>query len=262
MTFDNLVAPTGDPTGSTDSTAPTDPTDADDAPDVEEEETSLVIEFTVAAEDFVLAETLDAVPEKTLEFEQFVPTSEELLPYLWATDSGMREFEVAATNDPTVESLRRVGHFGDGALYHVTWSDSADHLLTWLRGNDAVVLQTETTNDGWLVKLRVGSRTALGDLQSFCRDRDISFEVIRLYELTQPKMGQFNVSEKQRDCLLVALEMGFFDIPRGATLGDVADRLDISTRSASERLRRGQTNLLNNTLTIGEPTGVGVGEDI
>ena len=237
----------------------TDLTDSTDSPDITDEGTKLVIEFTVPAEAFVLADTLEKVPDEVLEFEQFVPTSEDLLPYLWATDSGMSEFENAAVSDPTVESLRRVAKFDEGALYRIEWTDEADHLLTWLRANDAVVLQAETQREHWLVKLRVDSRDALGDLQTFCGERDIPFEVVRLYELTEPKMGQYNVSKKQRDILVLALEMGYFEIPREATLEAVAARLDISTKAASERLRRGQTNLLNNTLTIGEPTGGGGG---
>ncbi|MFC5972381.1 bacterio-opsin activator domain-containing protein [Halomarina salina] len=255
MTFTHLVAPARDPTHRTGSAG------GDDGPSLTDEETKLVCEFTVDAEDFVLAETVERVPEKTLEFEQFVPTGEHLLPYLWATDHDMSEFEAAAADDPSVASLRRVGMFDDGALYRVQWSDEADQLLTWIRERDVVVLQAETSGRDWLLKIRVDCRDDLSDLQTFCRDRDIAFTVERLYELTQPKMGQFNVSEKQRECLLAAKEMGFFEIPRASTLEDVADRLGISTRAASERLRRGQTNLLNNTLTIGEPTGIGVGEN-
>ena len=248
-------------TTSTDAAPSTESAEQDGGLDIADEETNLVIEFAVPADAFVLADTLAAVEDNVLEFEQLVPTTEDLLPYLWVTDSGLREFEHAAVNDPTVASLRRVATLEAGVLYRITWTDEADHLLTWLRANDAVVLQAETKHERWQVKLRVNSRESLGDLQTFCRDQDIPFEVIRLYELSDPKIGQYNVSEKQRDILVLALEMGYFEIPREATLEAVAERLDISTKAASERLRRGQTNLLNNTLTIGEPSGVGVGGD-
>ena len=226
--------------------------------DVSDETTKLVVEFTVSPADFVLSETLAAVPEMTVEFEQFVPTSPDLLPYLWVTDAEVDEFERAATNDPTVETLRRLARFDDGALYQVSWADSADRLLTWLRERDATILQAETRSNRWYVKLRVDSRDSLRDLQRYCDDRDVQFQLVRLYDLTEPKMGQFDVSEKQRELLILALQMGFFDVPRSATLEDVADRIGISSKAASERLRRGQTNLVRSTLTIGEPTGVGV----
>ena len=243
---------------------PTDPTDqsgSDRGPDVADEETKLVVEFTVRAEDFVLAETIERVPEKVLEFERLVPTSEDLLPYLWATEGEIAAFEEAAVADSSVETLCRVATFDDGALYRVTWTDCADRLLAWLRERDAVVLQAETKRERWLVKLRVDSPDALGSLQTYCREQDISFEIVRLYEMTEPKMGQYNVSEKQRELLVLALEMGYFEVPRKTKLEDVAERIGISSKAASERLRRGQTNLLSNTLTVGEPTGIGVDGD-
>ena len=162
------------------------PTDTDSGLPITDEETSLVIEFTAPPEAFVLADTLEKVPERVLEFEQLVPTTEGLLPYLWVTDSGLREFEHAAVNDPTVASLRRVAELDAGALYRVAWTDEANHLLTGLCANDAVVLQAETKHERWHVKLRVDSRASLSDLQTFCRDQDIPLEVIRLYELSDP----------------------------------------------------------------------------
>jgi predicted DNA binding protein len=106
--------------------------------------------------------------------------------------------------------------------------------------------------------MRVESRAALGTFQDQCDEHGIEFELVRLYCLTEPKMGQFNVSEKQFEALLAALEMDYFAIPREATLGDLADVLGISKRAASERLRRGQTNLLHNSLVIGRPTAIGL----
>ena len=41
--------------------------------------------------------------------------------------------------------------------------------------------------------------------------------------------------------------------PREADLGDVADRLDISHQALSERLRRGHTNLIKETIGVGAP---------
>lgn len=106
--------------------------------------------------------------------------------------------------------------------------------------------------------MRIESRAALGSFQDHCEERNVEFELVRLYRLTEAKMGQFNVSEKQFNALLTALEMGYFEIPRDATLGDLAEALGISKRAASERLRRGQTNLLYNSLVVGNPTAIGL----
>lgn len=235
---------------------PTDPPPSTD-------DTKLVAEFSVSTDAFVLAATLDAAPETIVEFEQLVPIEGDPLPYLWSTDTDSEAFEDAAATDPTVEALTCVATFDEGVLYRIHWADSEHSLLGWLRDREAVLLQSEARNDGqadeWQLKLRLDSREDLVDLRAYCEAHAISFHLIRLYELTDPKMGQYNVSEKQRELLVVGLEMGLFEIPREATLEAVAEALGISSKAASERLRRGQTNLISNTLTIGQPTGVGIG---
>jgi len=228
----------------------------------------LVAEFSVPTEAFVLAATLEAAPETVVEFERLVPIEGDPLPYLWSTDRDVEAFEDAAATDPTVEALTCVATFDDGALYRVHWADFEHGLLGWLRDREAILLQSEAQNGAptgrdneWLLKLRFDSRQDLADLRGYCRERDISFQLVRLYDLTDPKIGQYDVSEKQRELLLVGLEMGLFEVPREATLTEVAGKLDISAKAASERLRRAQTNLVSNTLTIGQPTGVGIGID-
>lgn len=225
-------------------------------------DTRLVIEFTIPAEGFVLASTLRTHPGTVVEFEKLIPASGQILPYLWAMNDGDdTALEETINADSTVLDCRRVAALQKGVLYRMDWADSEHGLLGWLRGRDATMLQSEGTDGRWNVKLRVGSREALSDFQSYCRDHEINFDLIRLYELTEPKMGQFNVSEKQREILITAMEMGYFEIPREVTLEGVADTLNISKRAASERLRRGYKNLVSNTLTIGQPAGVGVGTD-
>lgn len=245
MSSDNGKSETVDRAGSSDEPA---------------EKGRLVLEFAVPTDDFLLASTLSTAPDLVVEFERFVPTDSDPLKYLWTTDGASAAFEEGAAADPTVDRIRQVAVFDEGALYEMDWAGLAerDGLFEWLRTSDATMLQSESMNDEWLLKLRVPSRETLGDLRTHCAENGIDFRLVRLFSLTEPKMGQLNVSEKQRAVLLTALEMGYFEIPRDSTLGEVAEALDISPNSASERLRRAQTNLLTNTLTVGRPTGVGI----
>lgn len=52
------------------------------------------------------------------------------------------------------------------------------------------------------------------------------------------------LTDDQREAVRLAHEMGYFDIPRTASLDDVAAELDISPSSCSERLRRAQAELV------------------
>lgn len=242
----------GDGTDAETTEGPT--TDREDQADDRE---CLIVEIRVPTDALPLGETLARL-DIHVEFEQIVPSVERPLPYLWTSDGNLEAFEEAVSTDSTVESARRVAALNDGGLYELEWTDPKTPLLEWFDGGNGTILQLDGEVDEWHLKLRVESRDALGSLQNHCNERDIEFELVRLYRFTQPKMGQFNVSEKQFEALMTALEMGYFEIPRDTTLGDLADALGISKRAASERLRRGQTNLVYNTLVVGRPSAIGL----
>lgn len=52
------------------------------------------------------------------------------------------------------------------------------------------------------------------------------------------------LTERQRECLLVALRMGYFEVPRECTLEDVASELGVNKSSVSDTIRRGSGNVL------------------
>lgn len=53
------------------------------------------------------------------------------------------------------------------------------------------------------------------------------------------------LTERQREVLETAHRMGYFDRPKGANAGEVADALDISRSTFTEHLAAGQTKLLD-----------------
>lgn len=225
------------------------------------DEPLVVFEFTVPVEAFVLGDALRAFPEVTVEKERLVPTNHEPLPFFWTDDGDTPEFESRLADDPKVDELSRAATFDEGALYHAEWNLDDGGLLEWIADseNDVALLQAEGQGERWTLKLRFPSRALLSEFRAYYDERDVDLRVVRLYDLTDPKLGQYNITSKQREALVRALEMGHFDIPRRATLEEIAESLDISPKALSERLRRGQTNLVGNTLTIGRLTGVGLG---
>ena len=44
---------------------------------------SLIGEFHVSADDFVLAQTMSQKPDLRFEFERFIPIAGSMMPYLW-----------------------------------------------------------------------------------------------------------------------------------------------------------------------------------
>lgn len=178
------------------------------------------------------------------------------------TAENFAPFEEAATVDPTVDRLRLRADTDAGRLYEVEWADSEVELLEWIADNDVTILQADANSDDerWHLKLRFPSQDAASAFHQHCDDRGVRFELVRMFNLVAAKAGQFNMTEKQYEALLTAVDLGYYNIPRDVTLAELAEELGISTGAASERLRRGQINLINNSLRIGHPTGIGLPE--
>lgn len=90
-------------------------------------------------------------------------------------------------------------------------------------------------------------------------DRDNEFEVVERREPDVPELQGFvqnagaamtliegcqDLSDVERETLETAASEGYFESPRSATLGTLADRFDVSKPAVSKNLRRGQRKML------------------
>ncbi|MEF8825649.1 MAG: helix-turn-helix domain-containing protein [Halapricum sp.] len=57
-----------------------------------------------------------------------------------------------------------------------------------------------------------------------------------------------SLTDRQRGALEAALDLGYFEQPRSATQADVADRLDCSSSTASEHLRKAQATIVRQAM--------------
>lgn len=74
-------------------------------------------------------------------------------------------------------------------------------------------------------------------------------EVIRVYDPTSPDVDlSYGVTGPQREALVLAVERGYYDVPRRCTTAELAATLGISDQAVSERLRRGTATLVERTL--------------
>ena len=87
---------------------------------------------------------------------------------------------------------------------------------------------------------------------SFWR-RNAGFRLHRLTRDGDPEPPGDGLTDRQEEALRIAYERGYFEIPRRATLDDVAAELGITPSSASERLRRAQTELVEETVATTWP---------
>lgn len=208
---------------------------------------SLRAEFEVPPDEVALAATLRELPTAAVEFERQVPTVDQPLPHFRMRGAERSAFESHAADDPTVASLVHVGELDGDHVYRALLRDPGP-FVRGLR-TDVAILRLEGTATGWHCSLRFDSQAALEYFRAYCEYHDLRFGLTRLSDGTSGSGERHDVTAAQREALVVALERGYFEVPRGCTLAEVAEELDISTRAASERLRRGHANLVGGTLS-------------
>lgn len=210
---------------------------------------SIVAEFTAPADDFALGDALAAHPEVRVELEKVVPTRMEVLPFFWAWGGDLDAFAETVRDQPIVANLRVVDTIDDQRLYRVEWTRTMTDLGRIIRRVDATVLEARGQQDEWRFELRFHGHEAVREFQTDCTDRGISLDLRRLHSLTElDTNGEYDLTPEQRDTLLTALELGYFEEPRDITLQELAAVLDLSPTAVSGRMRRGQAKLVARSL--------------
>lgn len=72
-----------------------------------------------------------------------------------------------------------------------------------------------------------------------------------MYNPSDPDTDVSGLTPVQRETLTMALERGYFAIPRETNLVELAEELDISDQAVNERVRRGTAKLVASSLTAG-----------
>ena len=206
---------------------------------------SVIAEYRLSSDRIALAPTFDAVPTVELELERSFATEPDQ-PVLFAWGSGPLEaFERAVADDPTVEALSLLDTAGGKRLYRIAVSDETDVVLysRWVELG-AERLEAHYTDGWWHGRVRFPDRAALTEYRGFLQDNGVDFGLKRLYDAGSPTGNDLGLTDEQRETLVLAYDMGYFDIPRGTTTTGLAEELGVSNQAVSERLRRGHRRLV------------------
>ena len=109
----------------------------------------------------------------------------------------------------------------DGSLVVRAYVDSRDHLT------DVVETLRESEDDWRLRRLTTPERNRVAD-----------------GSLAEQLFEDLTVTEKQREAVRAAVEMGYYAEPREASLSDLASRLGVSRSALSQRLNAVESKLI------------------
>lgn len=199
----------------------------------------------------ILRTALASASDAVLTYEQCHRSPDDVRLYAWVETDDFGAFAEALAADDTVANPAVLAVDAGRRLYRVEFTEAGRTAsLSPVRGElDIVVLDARATAEGWTVRLFTPDNESLSAFTAACDERDLSFTVETLQQ-APPRPGRTSaeLTEPQREALEIALEEGYFEVPRRAELRDVAGELGISAQAASERLRRGVASFLRTRL--------------
>ncbi|EMA17438.1 helix-turn-helix domain-containing protein [Haloarcula marismortui] len=200
--------------------------------------------------DIVLTETVTHAPDSNVRSVSEAgtdPTSGRFFYHIESPD--FQQFEAGLQNDSTIGEFERVIETRDNeAIYSFEYTDEAKILSPVISSANGVILDMENDGSAWILTIWMPERTALAHLWDYAQENDIDIDLLSVNEYASLGNTDAGLTDSQREALLVALETGYFEEPRNATLSDVAADLDISQPAASGLLRRGIKRLIISSL--------------
>jgi predicted DNA binding protein len=210
---------------------------------------SVIVEFTLADEEFLLGQVLRDPPDMRLELERIVPTGDALIPYVWVESGDHETFERRVSDSEHVVSFTALDRLDDWVLYRMDWKAGQEDILEGIQASEAAVLEAYG-NGVWTFRLRFPNHDKVSQFYNYCMEQDIPITIERSYTLTERSdvAQQFDLSNEQREALVLALQRGYYDTPSEVTLSDIADDLGISQQALSNRIRRGTKQVFEKIL--------------
>jgi len=210
---------------------------------------SVVAEMSIQSTEFLLGQVLSRDPGTHIEMERVVPASRQVMPYIWVGGADLSEFERLVRESPHVQRLVAVDTFDTKGLYRVEWAEEVESLIYGISKTEATILEAQGT-EVWTFRLRFNSHRGLARFHNYCRDHEIEFSLERVYslgELTE-EGDVYQLTESQRRVLKLAVERGYFAVPRDITLSELATELDRSSQTVSEHIRRGSEKVISHAI--------------
>lgn len=213
-----------------------------------------VMQFTSPADEFPLGTVFENLPEVTVELERLIPDESLIIPYFWVRGAHASDIEAAFEAHRGVVSIKLIDDVDGEYLMRAEWNDDYYGVLNALAHSNIVVLSGVGTKEGWQFEVRGESRDRIGEFRTDCQDHDIPIQITAVHSLLPVQGDGYELTDTQREALVLAYERGYFDSPRTASLEDIASELDISQQSLSSRLRRGHRRLISKALITSSAT--------
>ncbi|ELY94613.1 bacterio-opsin activator HTH domain-containing protein [Natrialba hulunbeirensis JCM 10989] len=208
-----------------------------------------VMEFTSPTEEFPLGSVFENLPGVVVELERLIPHETLIVPYFWVHGAETESIEASFGQHAGVSNIQLVDNVEDEYLMRAEWEHEYFGILSALAKANVVVLSGIGTKDEWRFEVRGESRESIAEFREYCQENDIPIAITAVHAMLPIQGEGYELTETQREALVLAYERGYFDTPRETSLEAIADELGITQQSLSSRLRRGHRRLIGATLS-------------
>lgn len=196
-----------------------------------------------------MAAVFSELPAAEIELDRVVPTNEAIVPYFWIRDADIATTELDEIDHPGLQDLRVVDDIDGEAFVRIQWDLDCESILNAILETDVALISAVGRQDQWVFEVRGDDRRAVSEFQAYCHENDIPVELTQLHALSpMHSVGEYDLTEAQREALMLAYSLGYYDSPRTVAQQDVADELGITRQALASRLQRGTRRLIANTL--------------
>ncbi len=217
---------------------------------IEQKLYDIVAEVSLSGPDLLLSPTIKAVSDVTIETEHLTGTTPKHL-FISVRGEDFETFERELQQDYTVAEPVLVETYEGRRVYRLEPVSTVELIAPRCPELDARILDVESGDGGWVVRMQIPTRQALVSFREYCLENDVTFRVNQLGNATDHKETDVvGLTEKQKQLLRMAFECGYYEIPRRISQNELAHELDISTSAISQRLRRDTEQLIGSALAV------------
>jgi predicted DNA binding protein len=209
-----------------------------------------LVTVRIPACDLAFEHTFDAAPDVRFEMIQAVAAERTVsMAYVRMWGESREEIETALDADPSVDEFEAVSQRAESWLYEISWDTPRLFVLRELVfQRDGQIVAVSGQGGTWTLRLLVLDRDDISKVVDDATAHDFSVDVVRITKMDSQTASPGELTEEQYETLLMAVEKGYFEIPRRTTMEELATEFGISHQALSERLRRGHRMLIESAL--------------
>ncbi len=204
-----------------------------------------IVDIRIPASDTLFAEIVEREPSIEMDLEQTVLTDGVPIRF---RGSSKRSVESALDAAASIEGYTVVSEEQEEWVYSIR-CDEAFRVLPRIVETGGTVLTASCSEGTWSVRLRYVNREDVEASLESLQENGVDVSVVAVRTISEEDLSEVGLTEEQYEALELAVEHGYFEIPREISLQELSEHLDISHQSLSERLRRAQKGLLHQSFS-------------